>query len=541
MRIFKHCPRCGGALVPARSINESESEYWLTCSRCNTYVNTYIPQPHQEAVARDYHLYILNAGGYGTGKTLTDREEVYKHCFITPNANVLIGANVMSQYEGTILRDILNDLPKAFVKKWNTQKQYLELVNGARIMFRPLDDVDKLRSYNLTMFVILEGSEVDPEAFIQLKSRVRNLAAAIPETDDSGNILYVEKSNGAKVPKIKHNWIKGIVESNPDSGWIRSDMLYHSNVIYKHGVIKDDPYITDSERDPNISTHITSTDCNQYLPDGFIDQLVQHKPQWWIARYVYGSFNYSEGLVHPGYNQCIVPHRALTKDDYRAYKFMCGADYGLSDDFAYVFAYIDEKRGKVVVYDVVVLQDKGVDKLADAFHKCTKDIPVGGWFRQPVLDSRSGRKRDYNKKSLYDWFLDYGVAFGEAQMDINSRVFRTNTYIESGKLEIMDNCTYLIDQLREYKFHEKKLGAAYNKNWDKPKDGNDHSIAGLHFMLMELPADPSKLLYGAFNSRGEDLEEYERKINAQLKSCWQLADDPWEVDDNAERQVTWNI
>lgn len=537
MRRFTHCPRCGGALVPSRSINDSESEYWLNCVRCNTYVNTYIPQPHQEAVSRDYHLYILNAGGYGTGKTTTDREEVYKHCFITPNANVLIGANVMSQYEGTILRDILNDLPKSFIKKYNTQKQYIELVNGARIMFRPLDDVDKLRSYNLSMFLVLEGSEVDPEAFIQLKSRVRNLAAAIPEKDDKGNIVYEEKDNGAKVPKIKHNWIKGIVESNPDAGWIRTEMLYHSNAIYKHGVVKDDPFVLEEERDVNISTHITSTDCNAYLPDGFIDQLVAHKPKWWTDRYVYGSFNYSEGLVHPMYNQCIVPYK---EPDARRVKFMCGADYGLSDDFAYVYAYIDEERGKVVVYKETILQDKGVDKLAAAFHNDTKDIPVGGWFRQPVLDSKSGRKRDYNKKSLYDWFLDYGVNFGEAQMDINARVYRTNTYIENGVLEICENCTYLIDELRNYKFHEKKLGAEYNKNWDKPKDGNDHAITALHFMLMELPADPSKLLYGAYDSKGNSLDDFEKNFNKSIGVAWQLWDGP-ESQGNYEEQVRWDL
>ena len=56
-------------------------------------------------------------------------------------------------------------------------------------MFRPLDDVDKLRSYNLTMFIIVEASEVDPEAFTQLKTRLRNLNASIPVTDEDGNIV----------------------------------------------------------------------------------------------------------------------------------------------------------------------------------------------------------------------------------------------------------------------------------------------------------------------------------------------------------------
>ena len=145
------CPRCQTELNQAVSIAGTPSEFWLECPRCNTYVNTYKPQPHQEAIHRDPHLYVGNFGGYGTGKTLTSRQEVYKHIFITPNANVLISANIAAQYEQTIKREMELDLPAAFIKHVNVQKSYWDLVNGARIMFRPLDDPDKLLSLKLTM------------------------------------------------------------------------------------------------------------------------------------------------------------------------------------------------------------------------------------------------------------------------------------------------------------------------------------------------------------------------------------------------------
>ena len=184
------CPRCGAPLVQTEAMSGAPSEFWLECTKCNAYVNTYKPQPHQEAVHRDPHLYVGNFGGYGTGKTLTSRQEIYKHCFLTPNANVLVCANIAAQYEQTIKRDIENDLPKRFVKHVSIQKGYIDLINGARIMFRPLDDVDKLRSLNLSMFVMVEASEIDPEAFQQLKTRLRNLAASKPKKDMAGNTIY---------------------------------------------------------------------------------------------------------------------------------------------------------------------------------------------------------------------------------------------------------------------------------------------------------------------------------------------------------------
>ena len=110
---FSKCPRCKNRLEKAESFSGMTSEFWLECSnaKCNTFVNTYIPQEHQEALHRDSHTIIGNFGGYGSGKTLTSREEVMKHMFITDNANVAVGAKVAAQYEQTIKRELENDIP----------------------------------------------------------------------------------------------------------------------------------------------------------------------------------------------------------------------------------------------------------------------------------------------------------------------------------------------------------------------------------------------------------------------------------------------
>jgi hypothetical protein len=101
----KRCPRCNSILGPTTSISGAPSTDWLECTNaaCNTFVDTYHPMPHQTSVHEDPHRVIGNFGSYGTGKTKTSEKEIEKHIFITPNANILLGANITSQYEQTLL------------------------------------------------------------------------------------------------------------------------------------------------------------------------------------------------------------------------------------------------------------------------------------------------------------------------------------------------------------------------------------------------------------------------------------------------------
>lgn len=517
-----YCPRCQAQMVKTTAMNGHISTHWWECTRCNTYFNDFKPMAHQRAVLEDTHTFILNAGGYGTGKTTTSIEAVEKHILITPNANILVCAQVMSQYQQTFQRDFESDFPKAFVKQVNTQKAYVDFKNGARLIYKPTNDVDNIRSYNLTMFVILEASEVVPEAYVQLKTRLRNMAAA----------AYVRNQNGIcydadGIPIIKSNWQKGIIETNPDCGWVRTELLFHSDVINRHGNVSDNTKVSDVARDKNVSTHIAATDVNKYLPSDFVEQISASKPSWWIRRFVNGSFEYAEGLVHPQYSDCIVPHYDINP----TWKRVVSCDYGLADENVFLFGAVNEDKGKLVIYKTVVTNNKSVAELADLLKRESADIPLGGMYCTPVIDPKSGTKRDYEKKTLISHFEEYGVHFKPGVINIDARVFRVNTYMASGTLEIMDNNTYLIDQLRDYKFNPKKIGE-YSKAQDKPMDGNDHAITALHFMICELPADPKNLMYGAYDAGGNRIDV--KKEQQKLLYNWQFGDDSAVNSDNRE-------
>ena len=498
-RDFSRCPRCGAPMEVSMSFSGVPSEFWRECTECNTYVNTYIPQPHQEAVHKDPHTYIGNFGAYGTGKTTTSREEVFKHALITPNANILIGANVQSQYEQTLKRELEADLPAAFVAQSSTQKQFIDLINGARIMYRPFDDAGKLLSYNLSMFVIVEASETNANIYSTLKTRLRNPAASVWQKDEDGRNMYETDRQGVPHPVILSEWRRGISESNPDSGWIRSDVLMVSEKVTKHGTVADTYAILDRVKDPATSTHIASTDVNVYLPKTFITELIANKPKWWIARYVYGSFAYAEGLVYPSSMEHVVSCFPIPREWRRIIAF----DYGLSDDAVYIFGAVDPQTGVLFIYKEVRTNNRNIKDLARLYFENITDIPSGGLICSPIIDPKSGSKRDYNKDTLTDLFMQEGISFQPGYVSVDARILRLNTYFESGRLKIMDCCTGLIDELRDYKFKARSLdrpNAAI-----KPEDKANHGINPLEWITMELPSDPRNILFGAYSGKGQDL------------------------------------
>ena len=526
IRDFSRCPRCGAYTIACTTISGDTSPFWRECTVCNTYINTYIPQEHQCLFHSDPHKFKGNFGGYGSGKTTTTREEFYKHFAITPAGTGLIGANISAQYEQTIKRDIEADFPIGLVKEISVKNSYIECINGYRLMFRPFDDPGKLRSLNLDFLAIVEGSEVDDQIFVIGKTRVRNVAATSQKKDAQGRPLYGYTEQGVAIPIIDGDWRTIIVESNPDAGWIKTDVLLPSSTIQINGDSVDS-YVPNPEiADPAISSHITVTACNQFLPPTYIQDVAKGRPQWWINRYLLGSFTYAEGLVYPAalYNSRtkedhVIPTTEVPKHWKRIHAF----DYGLSDKCGMLWAAIDEERNKIVVYREVYVNNRNIEELAAIVKENSADVPEGGWIHPHIIDPKSGAKRDYNKKSLIDHFLAYNVLYTPGQVSVDARVFKLNTMFEQDRIEIMDCCKNLIEELKEYKFPSDD--SSESGRGEKPVDKNNHLINPLEWITMELPMNPADALFGIYSNKGVNvLEQYKKDIQAY--GTYALQDSP---------------
>ena len=510
----KICPRCYSKLRPTISISGAPSTDWLECSNpvCNTFVDMYHPMEHQKSVHEDSHRIIGNFGSYGTGKTKTSEKEMEKHIFLTPNANILLGANITSQYEQTLLRDFEKSFPQAFLKGRSVQKGYLDFINDARLMLRPFDDPDKLRSNNYSLVIMLEASEINADAFHQLKTRLRNNAAT--HYDPQTGTMY--------------DWRKLICESNPDSGWIRTDVLLVSSQITQHGKYAQDSYenaVDPMSIDQSISSHVASTDVNHYLPADYIQVNSKNKPIWWIKRFLHGSFAFAEGLVYPNAVNCIVKTprdpdgNPLTPKHFPDWKVLVAHDYGLMDEATFVYAAVDKKRNKLIVYRVDHTNNAPLKDLVALFNKGAKDINFGQLYTTPIIDPKNN-KRDYNKKDLISHYQDYGITFKPGHVNVDARIVRLNDYIEAGCLEIWDCCDFLITELKDYKFKPKTLDDKDAKN--VPIDARNHAINALEWIGMELPANPNKLSMTGYDEYGRPIDQEEGE---QQKEAWQLSDD----------------
>lgn len=512
VRDFSRCPRCGAPTERCVTISEDISQFWRECTQCNTYINTYIPQAHQSLFHTDAHKFKGNFGGYGSGKTTTTREEFYKHLAITPNGTGLIGANISAQYEQTIKRDLEADFPVGLVKDVSVKNSYIEFVNGYRLMFRPFDDPGKLRSLNLDFLAIVEGSEVDDQIFIIGKTRVRNTAATSQRVDSKGRPMFGYTEQGVAIPLIDGDWRTIITESNPDAGWIKTNVLLPSSFIQINGDSVDRYEPNPEIADPAISSHVTTTACNQFLPPTYIQDTSKGRPQWWINRYLLGSFTYAEGLVYPSAcknDKTGVNHIIPTAPIPRHWKRIHAFDYGLSDMSGMLWAAIDEERSKLIIYREHYVNNRNVAELADMIKERSKDVPEGGWLRPHLIDPKSGIKRDYNKKSLIDHFLEYGILYTPGQISIDARVFKLNTMFEQDKIEIMDCCKHLIEELKDYKFPSDDSSESGRK--DKPQDKNNHLINPLEWIAMELPTNPAEAIFGAYNNRGINILEQKKQ------------------------------
>lgn len=486
------CPRCGSRTVPCQSINEQESSFWLKCSRpqCKTYIDTYIPMDFQQDIHADPTRYQLIAGGYGSSKTTTLFKDDEKHILLVPKGRTLMGADTLPQLENTAKKDFESDFPKDFVKKQSIQKNQITFYNGHELMYRPMNDEGNLRSLNLTRFHLVEGSEIDYENFTQLQTRLRNTNGVKYEEDEEGNILFTEDEDGRPIPIVKCDVRKGTIESNPDSGWIREQFLLQSGLVISYGNL---PLYDIMEPDAYRVTYIIPTEANYHLPPGFKKEISKNKPDWWVRRFLEGSFDYAEGLVYPNIIRCERPHSEIHLREGLGVRYAIGMDYGISDNTHFVFLHIDMSDKIVTVYKEIVLNNRNIHDICIEYFKELDKIPRGQLLT-PVMDGRSFNKRaDAERgvlRTIGQMFLSEGAYFKPAQMDLDARILHMNFFVEGGMLVIdKDMCPALCKEINDYKFPEKTLEKQGGANMDKPIDKRNHGVNALEFIMMDIPKE----------------------------------------------------
>ena len=535
-----YCPRCKKPLVPAVAISGSESTCFKECPACGTLINTFKPLPHQADFFKHPARFKMGAGGYGSGKSTTDIQYVIKHLLLIPHARVCVAARTYPALEPTFLEEFKSAFPEKLLKGKNDQKHEYYFTNASVLLLRSFDDPTKLKSMNLTLAVIVEASDVPESGFDMFKSRIRNSAAMIPYTDNEGKpIMEFDPTINAFKIKYRVDARHILLETNPASNWVKKFLTDSKDVRY-YGSAHNDGYKMSDNPDPNKFTQIIPTDANPYLPDNYIQDLSKGKSPAWVAQFIYGSFNFNNNLVFPNVGLCIVQNHALPReyDDKgrRVLWFAIGLDYGIVDYTHVVYTAFSTETKKLYVYDELRINNADVKTIAKEYRKNTaiNGTHLQGLMMLPRFDGRSYNKRESDLHTIGGAFEALGLYFEPSFASHEIRIIKMNSLINHNQMEIFSTCEYLIEEMLNYSWVLDKTGIPTKK----PKDGKDHGITALEFVVVELPHNLQEINMSAYIQPGVKFEhdkELEQKPKTKIKYY-----NPLEVDDGDTINNTYN-
>lgn len=489
------CPSCHyGSMMESEQRDDDGRAIYLSCSECDTVQMTYLPLPHQNEFHADPAKFKGFFGGYGSGKTRTGAEEVTQHILRTPGGMTLIGAETKNQLDQTAKDMFFKVFPDFMIEDYWKQKDMVMCTNGHIVIFRSLDDEGKLRSLNLTSFWIEEASEVNYEIFVQLQTRLRNKA-----TRDH----------------------MGILTSNPDMGWIKTEFLLKAGRI-ENAAMK---YIQkEDEINDNFAVHIAPSKLNIYLPPDYVETTSKGKPEWWIKRFLFGSFEHTEGQVYPRFADIIIPHFEIPRN----WERLTGTDFGLRDPTVMLAAAIDPNEGVLHIYREHYEAGKSIKYHAEVMKKKILDEIAPGRLRKLVADPKGKAKSEKDMRSTYDYYAEYGIFFEPGINKIEDGVMKVFSYMEMDKIRIHDCCINTIWEGTRYRYPKQDLLSDKNPT-EKPVGKDDHAMDTLKYIVSELPDDPHQLLNESFNR-----QEYYGTIREEVHLPHALQDEPVDTADSWE-------
>lgn len=440
---------------------------YLLCPNCAAMKLTYVPLPHQEAFHADKAKFKGFFGGYGSGKTRTTDEEMLMLALENPGTAGCVTAATVKQLTETSQKTFFEDVcPPPLIKEHKKQESKTILVNGTEILWYTSDDEGKLRSLNLGFFKMEEASEQKYEIFAQLQTRLRN-------------------------NKMKNH--TGLLASNPDMNWIKTKFLLQAGNIHGSDV---DYSLQMIGNNPDVSVHIAPTRLNIYLPANFESGLRVSKPEWWIRRFLEGSFEHTEGAVYPNFSKTVIEPFEIPK---HWFHFRVGHDHGLRNPTAVVFAAVnafrddtDLKLPKVVVYDIHYEAGKLVGYHAERIKERLKKLPYGS-LQVLKTDPSTKNKDPITGRSVQGYYHEHGIFFQPANNSLDYGLAKVNTYIESGALKIFNTCKPLIEEGVNYKYPEQELIDEKNPD-EKPRKYQDHAMDALRYIIVDLPDDPENII-----------------------------------------------
>lgn len=402
----------------------------------------------------DYEQYLC-VGGYGSGKSYAIAQKIILK-LLQEKRTCLVVRNVFDTMREScfqLLKDVLqksNMLADSNYRlKTSTERvvavtspMEIRFPNGSRIIFRGMDNPEKLKSIHGVSIVWMEEcTEITRDAYIELLGRIRELGKSlhfIMSCNPVGKESWVYQTffvrTETKTNKITgEQKVKETVIQEPNEFYKRRTLINPKNGIYYHHSIPDD---------------------NPFLPSAYIRRLDGIKEidayLWIVARY--GRFGAVGTRVLPRF-EVAKNARAFKEAVNRIpsqYHFF-GLDFGFEESYnALISCCVDDANKYLYIYDEVYV------------NHVTDDI----FSKRPDVQRAKQRAERCNKPIVADsaepkaikFYRQEGFTMTKCTKFPGSRLSNTRKLKRFKKIICSPKCANTIRELKDLTYKKNKNG-----------------------------------------------------------------------------------
>lgn len=418
----------------------------------------YIPLPKQLVFHESTAKYKLFMGGVGSGKTMALDWEALLLSLEYPGNYGLIGRLYYPELRDTTMHDFFEICPPEFIKEWKKTENKLTLFNNSIIIFRALEDVDKLKSLNLGWFGIDEMTEVPEDVFLMLQSRLRR----------------------TNVPRRV-----GFGSTNPEGhDW-----------VYKRFAVKH-------KTDPNyLMVNVASTE-NPHLPDDYVSDLLESYDEVWVKRYIHGDPSAFEGQIVSEWDPSI--HVIKPFEIPENWNRTVTLDHGTNNPTACIWSAV-HPDGFLIVYREHYHAGQIIEWHAKQIFQLNGSDNVYLWLADPATFNRTLQDPKRGLYSVADVYAELGIHFAPGDNDVKAGIDMLkrhfwvdpaiiNPFTEkkgSPRIFIFNNCEHTIEEIPQYRWKRHRIRSFFRNQPEEPEKHNDHAVDCVRYTLMAKP-QPTK-------------------------------------------------
>lgn len=369
---------------------------------------------------RDYTTrFNVYYGGAGSGKSHFVMQKVLLKCLQYKRKLLVVRkvGNTLKDSVWAMCLKLLYQMPQV-IKSINKSEYTIELINGTIILFKGLDDPEKIKSIEgITDIAIEEASELTEDDFDQLNLRLRA----------SSGMLQIHLMFN---PVSKANW------------------------VYKR-------FFENGTPEDTVIIHTTYKD-NPYLPKEYTDSLLRLEktnPAYYKI-YAIGDFATLDKLVFP-----VKTVRLVSEDEVKDLLFWIGMDFGYTNDpTAITWGYCDNANHRL--YIIGEYDKKGMTN--DVIAKVITDL---GFSKERIVADSAEPKSIAELRRLG---INRIMAAVKGPDSVKNGIDRIQRY----DIIIDERCINTIEEFDNYTWKkDKKTGEYVNE----PVDMFNHHIDSIRY------------------------------------------------------------